>query len=265
MLQAQDFSQECAALAELLHDRPDSVFAMVTQFKDWTINDVIGHLHMFNVAARLTLEDDAQFQRFFAPVAEALNRGQSMLVAQNAWLGALRDRALFDAWLAECEVMAALYGEIDPKRRIKWAGPDMSARSSITARQMETWAHGQEVFDCLGVVRQETDRIRNIAHLGVSTFGWTFINRQLPVPELAPFVELEAPSGTIWQWGEPQHDNRVAGSAVEFCQVVTQTRNIADTQLQTSGETARSWMAMAQCFAGEPHDPPVPGMRHVRG
>jgi len=55
----------------------------------------------------------------------------------------------------------------------------------------------------------------------------------------------------------------VAGDATEFCQVVTQTRNVADTRLDVKGETAVRWMAMAQCFAGPPEDPPEPGTRHT--
>ena len=43
--------------------------------------------------------------------------------------------------------LASKYKGTDPKKRLKWAGPEMSARSSVTARQMETWAHGQELFD----------------------------------------------------------------------------------------------------------------------
>ena len=39
-------------------------------------------------------------------------------------------------------------------------GPDMSARSSISARHMETWAHAQELYDTLGVDRINEDRIK---------------------------------------------------------------------------------------------------------
>jgi uncharacterized protein (TIGR03084 family) len=79
------------------------------------------------------------------------------------------------------------------------------------------------VFDVLGTKRVEKDRIRNIAHLGVSTFGWTFINRGRTVPDAAPFVQLTGPSGATWDWNTPQDDNVVRGSAVEFSQVVTQS------------------------------------------
>jgi hypothetical protein len=53
----------------------------------------------------------------------------------------------------------------------------------------------------------------------------------------------------------------IEGDAIEFCQVVAQTRNIADTSLKVAGETAAAWMAIAQCFAGPPETPPPPGSR----
>ena len=146
-----------------------------------------------------------------------------------------------------------------------WVCPaSMSARSSITARLMETWAHGQEVYDQLGVVRENNDRIRNIVVLGVNTYGWTFANRKLPAPGPMPFLSLTAPSGEIWTYGEEQDDERIAGRAEEFCQVVTQVRNVADTSLSVSGKIAQSWMTQAQCFAGPPQPPPAAGTRRTR-
>jgi len=138
----------------------------------------------------------------------------------------------------------------------------MSVRSSITARLMETWAHGQEIYDLLGVERIDGDRIKNIAVLGVNTFGWTFINRGLEVPSPVPQVRLTSPSGQNWVWNEATADELVEGSATEFCQVVTQVRNVADTRLRVTGEVASRWMSIAQCFAGPPEDPPAPGARH---
>jgi len=95
----------------------------------------------------------------------------------------------------------------------------------------------------------------------VRTYGWTFTNRNLPVPEPAPYVRLQAPSGAIWEFNDAESNHRVEGSAVEFCQVVTQVRNIADTNLALKGKNAIAWMEIAQCFAGAPEDPPAPGCR----
>ena len=117
------------------------------------------------------------------------------------------------------------------------------------------------LYDLEGVTREPTDRIQNIAVIGMKTFGWTFVNRGLEVPGPPPYVRLVAPSGEIWEWNEPSETERIAGSALDFCHVVTQGRNVADTQLEVTGEIANRWMSIAQCFAGGPVDPPKPGTR----
>ena len=172
-----------------------------------------------------------------------------------------QNRALLHRWREFSRELSERFVVADPKQRVKWVGPDMSARSSITARLMETWAHGQAIYDLLGKVRHEADRIQNIAVLGINTFGWSFTNRGLVVPTHPPYVRLTAPSGVIWEWNSPAQEDLVEGNVVEFCQVVTQVRNIADTKLRVVGETATSWMSIAQCFAGPPENPPAPGSR----
>jgi uncharacterized protein (TIGR03084 family) len=142
----------------------------------------------------------------------------------------------------------------------------MSVISSITARLMETWSHSQAIYDVLGVERADTDRIGNIVRLGVNTYGWTWKNRRQEPPGPMPRLRLTAPSGAVWEYGanEQARDDLIQGSATEFCQVVTQCRNIADTSLAVSGKVAQGWMAIAQCFAGPPQDPPAPGRRRVQ-
>jgi uncharacterized protein (TIGR03084 family) len=168
---------------------------------------------------------------------------------------------LLARWIGTCHEMAELLGASDPRRRLPWFGPDMGVRMFTTARFMETWAHGQDVYDLMRVRRSYSDRIRHIAVLGVRTYGWTFANRGLEVPGDPPYVRLVAPSGAIWEWNEPSETSRITGTAVDFCHVVTQGRNVADTALEVVGDVATRWMAIAQCFAGGPADPPKPGER----
>lgn len=264
MQQAEDFRAEARALSAILAPLSEQDFETPTLFKGWTISDVLGHLHIFDMAALSAIRGEAEFQAFITPILKLMQSGKTILQSQYPWLDGLKGRALYAAWLKGTDEVADAYAGADPKQRVKWVGPDMSALSSITARQMETWAHGQEVFDLLGQERVEQDRIRNIAHLGINTFGWAFANRGLEVPDPAPFVELAGPSGAIWSWNEQQADNSVTGSAVEFARVVTQVRNIQDTALITTGETARHWMEIAQCFAGPPETPPGQGERHMK-
>lgn len=259
--QALDFKSENDALYDLLRGLEAKDYERETLFKSWTVNDVVSHLHFFNMAADLSLTDESAFLSLVDDMKPVLGVKGGLRLYANNWLGEVRGSALLETWQEFATDMSERFVTADPKRRLKWFGPDMSVLSSITARLMETWAHGQELYDLLGQVRVDHDRIRNIAHLGVATFGWTFHNRGLVIPEAVPHVRLTAPSGAIWEWNDPDAPCSIEGSAVDFCQVVTQVRNVTDTSLELTGDVAVRWMDIAQCFAGPPEDPPLPGIR----
>lgn len=254
------FRDESEALHRLLGPMQDAGFAQATLFKRWTIDDILRHLHFWNGAAAQSLADPSEFAGFVTRLRAELQRS-SLREIENAALAPLGGRALLQAWQERCGELAERFAAADPKARLPWAGPAMSARSSISARLMETWAHAQAIYDLLGVERIDADRIQSIAHLGVNTFGWTFRNRGEEPPARVPHVRLTAPSGAIWCWNDPSDEDLVEGSATEFCQVVAQTRNVADTGLNVRGDAAARWMAIAQCFAGPPQTPPAPGTR----
>lgn len=258
--QPTDFRDESQALHDLIAPLADADYDRPTRFKGWTIGEILTHLHVWNLAAGMSLTDEPAFVAYMQDY-QARKPTQPMRDIERARVAPLAGRALRDAWRAGFERIAADFAAADPRARVKWAGPDMSVRSSISARLMETWAHGQAVYDLLGVEREDTDRIQNIAVLGVNTFGWTFKVHGEPPPERPPHVRLTAPSGAVWTWNEERTDDLIEGQATEFCQVVTQVRNIADTRLRVVGEAARRWMAIAQCFAGTGETPPAPGTR----
>jgi len=258
MQQAEDFRAECRALHALVAEVPVSRFAEPTQFKGWGIHDILQHLHFWNRMAFLQLDDEPELVRLLKDMARS---GASMRAFESTELAGLEGAELTDAWERQFETTADRFAAADPRARLKWAGPDMSARSSITARLMETWAHGQEVYDHLGRVRRNEDRISNIVTLGVNTFGWTYATRRETPPGEMPYLVLTAPSGAVWTHGRDQAGERIEGLAEEFCQVVTQVRNIADTALSITGPVAADWMSKAQCFAGPPAVPPEPGTR----
>ena len=257
---ANDFRAENQALKTLLDPLTDAGFDKPTLFKAWTINDILRHLHFWNRAAFLQVSDEAELERLLGRVFSLADPG-GMRTLEREFFGGLNGHALLDEWYGFSEQLAAAFAGVDPKARLKWAGPAMSARSSLTARQMETWAHGQAAFDALGVTRVNTDRIRNIVQLGVNTFAWTFRVNGLSLPKAMPHLSLTSPSGETWSWGESDPDNAITGSAEGFCQAVTQVRNFSDVDLKTVGETAAVWMAKAQCFAGPPETPPAAGQR----
>ena len=262
MLQeATDFSAEADELHAFLVTLAERDWSRPTTFQRWTPWDVVAHLHLYDEVSLASLAGEDVFAAERAKLVGAIARGVSNADLARERFGALASSELLAHWIAGARDLAAQLGESDAKRRLPWFGPDMGVRMFTTARLMETWAHGQEVYDLLRAPRVHSDRLRHIATIGVKTFGWTFANRKLAPPGPPPYVRLEAPSGAIWEWNEPSETSRVSGTAVDFCRTVTQVRNVADTQLEVIGEVAQRWMAIAQCFAGAVSDPPKPGER----
>jgi len=255
----KDLKAEQEVLDGLVANIDDDKWKDVTPFAGWTIQDEISHLAFFDYAGRLAATDADAFARHFAELIEgitnpsdihprALQKGRDMMPPELlAW------------WRTERNAMLEAFGKLDPKDRLPWYGPDMSAKSFATARMMETWAHGQDVADTLGVRREPTDRLKHIAHLGNVTFGWSFTTNGKAVPENAVRVELNSPSGDIWTWGPEEADDVVRGTAEDFCLVVARRRHVDDTNLAVAGKLATEWIAIAQAFAGPPEKCPAPG------
>jgi uncharacterized protein (TIGR03084 family) len=265
LVQALDFRDECDALHSALENAPAEAWVEPTQFKGWTFDDVLGHLYFFDHAAEIAARSRDEIQALFRDILQAGATGVPLIDYSRRWLQGCAGTALLERWRTQYQRLAEIYAGFEPGHRLAWAGPDMSARSFMSARQMETWAHGQAIFDALGIDRVEHDRLRNIAVMGINTFDWTFKVNRRDVPAVKPYVRLISPSGALWEWNDPVTVERVEGSAVEFCRVVTQTRNLADTNLAVTGGIARQWLERAQCFAGPPEQPPAPGTRFKQG
>ena len=265
MQAALDFKEECDAISALLSPLSEADFDKTTRFKNWTIGEIIEHLHLFNIAADEALKSDEAFLAFCQKILPNMAKGHRTL--QRDWFGDTPALKTFAAWKDFYPEMSTRFQNADPDARLKWFGPDMSARSSIIARQMEHWAHAHAIYDVLGVDRENTDRLKNVAHIGVTTYSWSFKVNGLEPPKPKPYVSLTSPSGDLWTWNEPQDDNRIDGPAEDFCQVVTQCRNIGDDDIQLvlTGDTAEQWMKIAQCFAGPPETPPAVGTRRKDG
>ncbi len=257
----QSFIQTCDDVYGLLSEHDDAVFDRVTGFKNWTVNDIIAHLHVWNIAADLTIQSPEAFQDFLTQARPLLANEESHQAFQTRQLDGLSGRPLFERWHQDYQDMGRRLSGIDPGKRVAWAGPDMSVEACIIARQMEHWAHAQAIYDVLGQTRQNQDTLYPIAHLGVLTYSWSFRVRGMEPPMPKPYVRLVAPSGAIWTWNDEQAHNRIDGAAVDFCQTVTQCRNVRDTNLRLTGDIAHQWMDNAQCFAGPPETPPAPGTR----
>jgi uncharacterized protein (TIGR03084 family) len=251
-----DLAAESADLAAVLRPLTSADWDRDTPAAGWTIRDQVTHLAFFDDAVLLSLADRGEFEAQRSELTALGERFPDEVAAQN------RQRPGPDClewFLRSRGDLLVAYRAADPGRRLPWYGPDMGLASSVTARLMETWAHGQDVIDALGGRRPPTARLRHIADLGVRARGFNFGLRGLPVPGEPVRVELAGPDASGWTWGPDAAADRVTGDAQDFCLVVTQRRNVADTGLTVAGPVAARWMSIAQAFAGRASDPPPPG------
>jgi uncharacterized protein (TIGR03084 family) len=244
-----DLAEETGALRALLVDLDPAGWELATPAEGWAVRDQVSHLAYFDDAAiRSAIDPDG----FTAQSRSALVSGRLTPDDIAARYRAMRPDDLL-AWFDSSRAgLIKTFAALDPGVRVPWFGPPMSAASSVTARLMETWAHGQDVADALGAVREPTDRLRHVAHIGVRALPFSYALHDRPVPEVPVRVELTGPGADVWSWGPPDSADLVRGPALDFCLLVTQRRHRDDLALEISGPVATEWISIAQAFAGAP-------------
>jgi uncharacterized protein (TIGR03084 family) len=244
-----DLAAEQDDLERIVRGLDDPALDTPTPSPGWSVRDQLTHLAFFDARATLAMADP---EAFTAELRHFLADPQGMIDEHLTGGHGLGVEALLGWWAEERDRFHAAAQELDPASRVPWYGPPMSPVSFVTARLMETWCHGQDVVDAVGASRQPSRRLRHVAHIGVRARRFSYATNGRTPPEGEVRVELEAPGGGLWSWGDAAAGDRVTGTAVDFCLVVTQRRHRDDTGLGVEGPLAREWMEIAQAFAGPP-------------
>ena len=251
----RDLADEHAALDRIVETLGEEDWSAATPAEGWSVRDQISHLTFFDQTARLAIVDPDRFTAHAATVVAGdrdtigdVDLGRTVCGAE-----------LLDAWrAARTDLLDAARSAT--AERIPWYAQPMSLASFVTARLMETWAHGQDVVDALGTDPVVSDRLRHVCDLGVRARRFSFAVNARPDPGQPVRVEVAAPSGSLWVWGDGQAADRVTGSALDFALVVTRRRHLLDTNLSAIGATTAAWLAVAQTFAGPPGPVRPPGL-----
>ena len=255
---AADLVAEQQALDEVVAGLDAADWAASTPSAGWAVSDQVAHLTYFDRAAATAITAPEAFRASVEELWAAARRNGG----DDLTLGpfrALSSDDLLAAWRDGRMLLAKAAVTLTDEDRVEWYGPSMGARSFLTARLMEAWAHGQDVVDAVGGHRPASDRLRHVAQLGVITRRWSYANRKMAVPDVEIDVALTAPSGGRWTWGPGDAPEVIRGPAEDFCLVVTQRRHLDDTDLEVVGDAARDWLLLAQAFAGPPSDGPDSG------
>ncbi|MFJ3900228.1 TIGR03084 family metal-binding protein [Streptomyces sp. NPDC090025] len=242
-----DLRAESREVDRLVAELSDARWATPTPAAGWTVAHQIAHLAWTDAAALLAATDP---EGFAVEIEKALT-APDRFVDEGAEEGAaLAPGELLRRWREGRERLYEVLRAAPAGTRFPWYGPAMSAPSLATARLMETWAHGQDVADALGVVRPPTARLRHVAWIGLRARDYAYFVRGL-TPPAEPFrVELVAPDGSLWAYGPEGAAQTVSGSALDFCLLVTQRSHLTDTALVAHGADAEHWLTIAQAFAG---------------
>jgi len=244
-----DLRAESDELDALVAALPDDTWAAPTPAAGWTIAHQIGHLLWTDRGALVSVTDETGFADV---VKSALDDPIGFVNTAAEELAAVSPTELLADWRATRSQLHDALLTVDDGRKLPWFGPPMSGPSMATARLMETWAHGLDVADALGVTRPATPRLRSIAHIGVRTRDFAFVINELAPPSEPFRVELRAPDGGMWTWGPDGASQRVTGSAEDFCFLVTQRRPLRELDIRAEGDDAERWLPIAQAFAGPP-------------
>lgn len=253
--------QESRELDDILTGLSPQQWALETPSAGWTIADQIAHLHWTDIVSTQPVTKDPEFDALRARVASGKDLG---LIDDEAHrIAGQPVESLLAAWRAGRQRLREVLEAADPSAKIAWFGPPMRPATMITARIMETWAHGLDVFDTLGEAKPAGPALAAVARIGVRTRGFSFGNHGLEAPSAEVRVELSMPAGDDLTFGPDDAANRVSGTAWGFAAVVTQRRHIDDVDLAAEGNVAEEWMSIAQTFAGPPTRGPRAGQRIV--
>jgi uncharacterized protein (TIGR03084 family) len=245
-----DLAAEEDALDVVVAPLDEAGWTTATTAVGWDVNDAVAHLAATEEWAALALADPDQFRVELAEFADDPDQRQEAVRDGTLGRSAPDGVSTLEWWRSRRQRAGELLAVRTAKDRLPWFGPDMSAMSFATARLMETWAHGRDVCDGLGIEQAPSARLRHVAEIGVRTRGWSYVARGLTPPDAPVLVELTGPNGEAWTLGDASVANVVRGPALDFCLVVTQRQHPDDTNLEITGDHAREWMSYAQAFAG---------------
>jgi uncharacterized protein (TIGR03084 family) len=242
-----DLAAESADLDRIVAALPPDDFSRPTPAPGWTIAHQIAHLAWTDWIALTAVTDPDEFVR---QLTEAGATEPGFVDRATETFLAPPQELLYRWRQGRADLATALTATTAPK--VLWFGTSMSPTSMVTARLMETWAHGLDIADTLGIERGFTQRLRHIAHLGYRTIGHGFAAHGRARPTAGFRVELSTPDGSMWTFGPDDASERVEGPALDFCLLVTQRRRPDELAVKATGPVATEWLDVAQAFAGPP-------------
>lgn len=242
-----DLAAEQEDLESLLLALDDEQWRRPTPAAGWTVQDSVAHIAYFDETAAIAATDPARFEEHVVDLRRrtAADGPPDLVLSRST-----EPAVLLERWRAARRSFVHAITTADPAVRVPWFGLDMSPTSMATARLMETWAHGVDIRDALGVASVPTARLRHVCDIGYRARRFAFASHRLADPGHPVRLVVEGPDGDQWTWGPSESADIIAGPALDVALVFTQRRHPSRTGVEASGRTAEMWLGVAQAFAG---------------
>jgi uncharacterized protein (TIGR03084 family) len=255
-----DLTAEAEDLDRMVARLDRDEWQIPTPSPGWSVAHQIAHLAADFRLAALAATDGEAFQRLLTQLSGRFGDDfdASVRAAMGEFLGEPPER-MRAQWRAERAAAVTALEAVPPGKLLPWLVSPLPAAALATAGLMELFAHGQDVYDALGVVREPTDRIRAVVEFGVRNRDFGYLARGLTPPEGEFRFELTAPSGARWEFGPAGEARRISGPAIDFCLLVTRRRHPADLALVASESVTQRWLHLAQAYRGPAGPGRVPG------
>jgi uncharacterized protein (TIGR03084 family) len=240
-----DLAAEEHELVDLVRGIRADDWLRPTPARGWDVRDTISHLADTDdmVIATATGAPGALAERVAGSAS-----GEDVTF-RGVLYGRRRSGSAVCAWFeASTTALHEMFLGLEPGARVPW-GIGMQPPSLVTARIMETWAHGLDVHTALGVASRDTDRLAHVAWLATRAlpYAYSVAGREPPGDPLR--VELTLPSGAAWSTGPTDAANRITGSAGEYCRVFVHRLPLSDAKtLRAEGPAATDALRVARAY-----------------
>jgi len=223
----------------------------------WTVKHQVGHLAFIFRIAGLAAADPAAFTAMTAKIGP----GGFDAAVNGALADYIHDPAevLLTRWRAERDAGVKALAALPAGHVVPWLVNPLPVEVLACAGMMELFGHGQDIADALGIRREYTDRIKHVTGFSVRTWDFGYQSRGLTPPDVRFGFDLVAPSGVDWVFGPPDAEQRISGSAADFCLLVTRRRHRDDLDLRATGPDAEQWLDIAQAYRGPAGEGRRPG------
>jgi uncharacterized protein (TIGR03084 family) len=236
-----DLVAEQQFLDQSLQRIPNKIWDTVTPNEPWTVRDTIAHLADFEelgadaIAGGNLVKEWQKASDLEGMRQRAIQRGREM-----------RFQDVIEWWRGARAKVVEPLSHMNGDDRIEWIVGDMSARTFATFRLMETWMHGLDIYDTLGLEVEDTPRIRHVCWLGWKTLPYAF--KQAGEHYEPIRIEVIGPGYAKWIYGPADSDQLIKGSASEWARLAVRRASPGETRLKVSGEYAEKAIEHAQAY-----------------